>query len=50
MPNRLGGFTSKSNKCFNKLVTQPQVLKLGIMLSLLKCSLTKGFTQPNSMI
>jgi len=36
MPSRLGGFTSKSNKCFNKLATQLQVLKLGLMLSLLK--------------
>ena len=49
-PSRLGGFISKSNKCFNKLATQPQVLKLGLMLSLLKCSLSKDFTQPNSRI
>ena len=55
MPSHLGGFTSKSNKCFNKLATQPQVLKLGLcshcsnaLLAKISLNPTQGFNSNHS--
>ena len=48
MPSRLGGFTSKSNKYFNKLAdatTSAQARDYALTAQVLS---NKGFTQPNS--